>query len=207
MKSSRHISILTVALAMVVTGAFNSLWAQSPQTLFKGEVTHGVFGSPVVKIGEVAGSTGVWAGGRGGWIINMNDRHAVSLGLGGYGLVSEHRIRPNNTDDEQLAMNGYGGLDIEYTNQSYRVVHLTLSSLIGGGGLMGRNHHFDRTNDDRDRYFIFEPGLNVEVNITELVRVSAGASYKLISGINRFGFRDSDFSGFNGVLSLKFGRF
>lgn len=196
-----------IAAPVVVAGAFNSSWAQSPQTLIKGEVTHGVFGSPVVKTGEVAGSTGVWAGGRGGWIINMNDRHAVSLGLGGFGLVSEHRFRGADNEDEQLVMNGYGGFDLEYTYQSYRLVHFTLSSLIGGGGLMGRDHHFDTGNDNLDRYFIFEPGLNVEVNLTEFIRVSAGATYMLTSGVSRSGFQDSDFSGLNGVLALKFGRF
>ncbi len=204
----RHLkTVFIMAMAMVVTGVLNNSWSQSPQTLFDGEVTHGGFGSPVVKIGSVDGSTGIWAGGRGGWLINMDNRHSVSLGLGGYGLVSEHRYRPADINEDRLIMNGYGGFDLEYTYQPYRVVHFTITSLIGGGGLMGRDHHYSRTDDDMDRYFIFEPGLNIEVNLTEFVRVSAGATYMLTSGVSRSGFQDSDFSGLNGVLALKFGRF
>ena len=207
MKRFQLITILTVTVAFLVTGAFKVSQAQSPQTLFNGDVTHGGFGGPVVKIGDVAGSTGVWVGGRGGWIINLSDRHAISFGGGGYGLVTEHPVRPIDSDNEPIAMNGYGGFEIEYTNRSYRLVHLTVSSLIGGGGVMLRDHHYNNVNDDMDRYFVFEPGLNAELNITKFIRISAGASYRLTSGISRFGFRDSDFSGLNGVITLKFGRF
>ena len=207
MQRFQLITILAVSVAFLVTGALNGSYAQSPQTLLNGDVTHGGFGGPVVKIGDVAGSTGVWAGGRGGWIINMSDRHAISLGGGGYGLVTEHLVRPIYPNNEPIAMNGYGGFEIEYTNRSYRIVHFTVSSLIGGGGVMLRDHHYNNVYDDIDRYFVFEPGLNAELNVTKYIRISAGASYRLTSGISRFGFRDSDFSGLNGVFTFKFGRF
>ena len=157
MKQLHRITLLAVTVAFLVTGALKTLQAQSPQTLLDGDVTHGGFGGPVMKIGDVAGSTGIWVGGRGGWIINISDRHAISLGGGGYGLVTEHPARPVDPDDEPLAMNGYGGFEMEYTNRSYQIVHLTVTSLIGGGGVMLRDHHFNNVNDDMDRYFVFEP--------------------------------------------------
>ncbi|CAN5198742.1 hypothetical protein BH23BAC3_BH23BAC3_33970 [soil metagenome] len=178
--------------------------AQQTETLFSGDVSHGGFGGPIVKIGEVAGTTGVWVGGRGGWIINLDPDHAISLGAGGYGLVTDH---PIPADDDLFAMNGYGGFIIEYTNQSFRLVHFTASSLIGAGGLMLRDRDFEEVQDDVDSYFVFEPGVNAELNVTNFFRVSAGATYRITSGISRFGFDDSDFSGLNGVITLKFGKF
>lgn len=207
MKQVQLITILTVTVVFLLTGAFKISQAQPHHALLDGDVTHGGFGGPVVKIGDVAGSAGVWVGGRGGWIFNMSDRHAISLGGGGYGLVTEHLVRPVYPDNEPLAMNGYGGFEIEYTNRPYQLVHLTVSSLIGGGGVMLRDHHYNDVYDDMDRYFIFEPGLNAELNVTKFIRISVGASYRLTSGISRFGFRDSDFSGLNGVFTFKFGRF
>jgi hypothetical protein len=104
-------------------------------------------------------------------------------------------------------MNGYGGFEFEYTNRSYKLVHFTASSLIGGGGLMMRERHYDDVEDDVDSYFVFEPGINAELNVTSFFRISAGASYRMTSGISRFGFSDSDFSGMNGIITLKFGGF
>lgn len=178
--------------------------AQQAETLFSGNVNHGGFGGPAVKIGHVAGATGVWLGGRGGWIINLDPEHAISLGGGGYGLVTDHRV-PG--DDEHFALNGYGGFILEYTNKSYRIAHFTVTSLIGAGGLMIRDRDFEDVHDDMDSYFVFEPGLNAELNITHFFRISAGATYRITSGISRFGFSDSDFTGLNGVITLKFGKF
>lgn len=178
--------------------------AQQTETLFSGDVTHGGFGGPVVKLGSVADETAVWIGGRGGWIISFDRSNTISLGGGGYGLVTDHQ---SPIDPDLYALAGYGGFEVEYTNQSYRVAHFTISSLIGGGGLLLRERDFEEVEEDVDSFFVFEPAANVEVNVTHFFRISAGVSYRLTSGIGRFGFSDSDFSGFNGVITFKFGKF
>ena len=99
------------AVFLLVILFSGSAQAQTTETLFSDDVTHGGFGGPVVKIGEVAGSTGVWFGGRGGWIINLDHDHAISLGGAGYGLVTNHSTP---IDNDLFALNGYGGFDIEY---------------------------------------------------------------------------------------------
>jgi hypothetical protein len=205
MKKIYLISVAILSAAFLSLMLFSeSSQAQQTETLFSGDVTHGGYGGPVVKIGEVAGSTGVWLGGRGGWIINLDPDHAISLGGGGYGLVTEHRIP---TDNDLFALTGYGGFEIEYINQSYRLFHFTVSSLLGGGGLMLRDRNFEDVQDDVDSYFVFEPAVQAELNVTHFFRISAGASYRMTSGISRFGFSDSDFSGLNGIITLKFGKF
>jgi hypothetical protein len=174
------------------------------------DVSFGGFGGPVVKFSDVAGDLGVWVGGRGGGIINFDPNHAISLGGGGYALVTEHRVPDpefGEPDTDYFAMNFYGGFNIEYTNRSWQLAHFTISSLIGGGGLMMRDRDFDDVDRSVNRYFVFEPGAHLEVNFTHFFRVALGLNYRMTSGINRAGFTDDDFSGINGSITFKFGRF
>ena len=207
-KSLLFTEILFVAFLFSAAILNSTVYGQQAQTLFDGDVSHGGFGGPVVKIGDVAGSAGVWVGGRGGWIINLDQNHSISLGGGGYGLVTDHLAPVTQPDSENLyALNGYGGFEIEYTNNSVKLIHFTMSALIGGGGLMLRERDFEDVDEDVDSYFVFEPGLHAELNVTNFFRIAAGASYRYTSGISRFGFSDSDFSGLQGVITLKFGKF
>ncbi|MCC5914672.1 MAG: hypothetical protein JJU46_09885 [Balneolaceae bacterium] len=206
----RLAAIASMAAFFLSLVTFQSTEARQAETLFDGSITHGGFGGPVVKIGEVNGAAAAWVGGRGGWIINLNREHALSLGGGGYFLATEH-LAPApglvNSDEDYFALTGYGGFELEYTNRSYRLIHLTATTLIGGGTLMLRERNFDEVSDDIETYFVVEPGLHAELNVTSFFRIGAGATYRITSGINRFGFSDSDFSGLNGVITLKFGGF
>ena len=184
--------------------------AQKTQTLFSNDVSHGGFGGPVVKFSEVTEDVGVWVGARGGWIINFNDSNALSLGGGGYGLVTDHPVPDPNFGDpgtDYYALIGYGGFELEYTNLSYCLVHLTLSSLVGAGGLTARDQDYNEVDDDSNTFFVFEPGANLEINITSFFRLALGASYRMTNGIDRAGFTDDDFTQFNGTATLKFGGF
>lgn len=205
----KKLIVITFTLALLLAGAYQG-FAQQSQTLFNNDVSFGGFGGPVVKFSDVAGDLGVWVGGRGGGIIKLDQNHAFSLGGGGYALVTEHLVSDANYGDPNtdfFAMNFYGGFDMEYTNRSYQPAHFTISSLIGGGGLMIRDRDFDEVDHSPNRYFVFEPGAHMELNITHFFRVAAGLSYRMTSGISRAGFTDSDFSGINGSITFKFGKF
>lgn len=202
---------INFVVACLFLFGFNSLsFGQETQTLIDGEVSHGGFGGPVLKMGDIAGETGLWVGGRGGWIITIDEQNALSLGGGGYGLVTEHDLLDPNfgdTETDYRIMDGYGGFELEYTNRSHRLVHLSLSSLVGGGALMVRDADFDDVMDDHDPYFVLEPAANIELNVTDFMRAAAGVGYRYTSGINSAGFEDADFSGVTGTFALKFGKF
>jgi hypothetical protein len=72
---------------------------------------------------------------------------------------------------------------------------------------MMRDRDFDDVDRSVNRYFVFEPGAHLEVNFTHFFRVALGRNYRMTSGINRAGFTDDDFSGINGSITFKFGRF
>lgn len=208
MRANKALTILMILAGLTITQ--KPATAQQTETLFDGKATHGGFGGPVVKFSDVAGSAGVWVGGRGGWLINMNEQHTISLGGGGYGLVTNHPVlnpQIGDPDTNYYVLNGYGGFEFEYTNKSYKLVHFTVSSLLGGGGLMMRERDYENVEEDVDSYFVFEPGVHAELNVTNFFRISVGAAYRFTSGIGKFGFSDSDFSGLNGVITFKFGGF
>lgn len=204
--------LLTLILIISASyGLGNVIQAQETQTLFDGDVTHGGFGGPMIKFEDIRGDFGVWVGGRGGWIINLDDYHAISIGGGGFGLATNHRVPDDseldNDDYDYVATNGYGGFMLEYTNRSYQLLHLTATSLIGAGGFTVRDRNFADIDEEPNPYFVFEPGAHLELNVTSFFRVAAGVSYRLTSGIDKAGFSDSDFSGANATLTFKFGIF
>jgi hypothetical protein len=163
------------------------------ETLVSDEFESGGFGAPVVKFSSFADEFAVFAGGRGGWIIN----HTVVLGGGGYGLANAIDSDGSGVRDIEF---GYGGLEIEYINRSEKLVHFTIYVLIGGGGLSG-------TAVSEESVFVLVPAANVELNLTTYFRVVLGAGYRWVTGVESPGFSSGDFSAFEGVLTFKFGSF
>lgn len=164
------------------------------ETLLTDDFQSGGFGAPVVKFSQVADKFAVFAGGRGGWIIN----HTIVLGGGGYGLANDINLSgfPDGRDVEF----GYGGLELEYINSSDKLIHFTVYVLVGGGGLSGNLI-------EDESVFVAEPAVNGELNITRYFRFNVGAGYRWVTGVDSPGFSDSDFSAFYGQVTAKFGSF
>ncbi len=165
------------------------------RTLLADGFESGGFGGPVVKFSEVANEFAVFAGGRGGWIIN----HTLVIGAGGYGLANDISLDglPFTGRDVEF---GYGGLEVEYISRSDALYHFTLYLLVGGGGLT--------TNvTDGEAVFVLEPAANLELNVTTYFRLNVGASYRLVAGVDAPDIDAGDLSAPNGVLTFKFGAF
>lgn len=192
--------------------------AQEHETLFASPVEHGGYGAVVSKITPIRGEMAYMVGGYGGWLIN----HTLMLGVGGYGLLTNVRATAQAEQayspyDEPLYVEfGYGGLMIEYTLAPHKLVHVNAQVLIGAGGVNYREDWHDNWLDDNHgrRYgrtealFVAEPAVNVELNLTEWMRLSAGASYRFVNGVEGLiGLENNDLSGPSGQLALKFGAF
>lgn len=201
---------VAIALTLILILAA-PVMAQKEETLLGEKIEHGGFGGPVIKFTEMKDKFAVLVGGRGGWIIN----HAFSIGGAGFGLVNqdidEREISPDTTVFMTM---GYGGLELEYTANSSKLVHMTVSSLIGVGGIDyvikdRLDGGSDQTYDvfDGDFFFVFEPAINGEVNMVSFFRINAGVSYRYINGIETEGIGDSDLAGLAAQITLKFGKF
>lgn len=176
------------------------------KTLLGSRIEHGGFGGPVVKFTQVNDQFGVLVGGRGGWIIN----HGLVLGLGGYGLANEVKGVETFLGYEQNLNFGYGGFEMEYIINSDDLMHMTIYTLIGAGGVNYRlDNDFADVNWDAtaDAFFVFEPAVNLELNLTTFFRLDLGVGYRFISGVEDYNLNEEALSGVSGILTLKFGSF
>lgn len=189
-------------------------FAQEETLVGNGEIVHGGFGGPVIKYTQIKGEPAILIGGRGGWIIN----HSFVIGGGGYGLVTD--IEANNfltfapLEPKPYLNFGYGGVEFEYIIQSDNLIHFSVYTLIGAGGISYRSsvwdngdNYWDNWNSSSDAFFVFEPETNVELNVLKFFRINAGVSYRLISGVNFDNLDNNELDGISAALTLKFGSF
>lgn len=170
--------------------------------LISGEIENGGFGGPCVKMNTFDGDLGVMAGGRGGWVLN----HSLVIGGGGYGQVTEHDYLYSG-DTYNLEV-GYGGLEMEYMFNSNKLIHFSLYSLIGGGEVMlSLDQTYMNNHGNSDRFFAFEPACFAILNVTEWLKISAGISYLMVTGIDELGLTNNDIGGVHGMISFRFGSF
>lgn len=181
------------------------VFSQQQTLLGEEEMSYGGYGGPSVKIKNIKSDAGVLLGGKGAWVIN----HKFGIGLGGYGVVTKLKTDYEINDKRRVTEFGYGGVLLEYTCNSFELVHLKFGVLTGGGALSVNDGNFfdDSDYDENEAFFALEPEINVEVNITTFARISAGISYLYISNLDRFGFTENDFDGFSGNITVTFGQF
>lgn len=196
---------ISMLLIMVL---FASASAQQKTLINSDNYSLGGYFSPVVKFTSVHDDLGVFVGGRGGIILN----HSFAIGFGGYGLASYVDALNRGPLGERHMEMGYGGLDIEYIINPHELIHFSVSTLIGGGGVLfnDRNRSSDYWDDhDRnvDAFFIVEPTVNVDLNVTSFLKTSLGASYRLVSGLNSDVSTSSELSGASVMLSFRVGKF
>jgi hypothetical protein len=179
--------------------------AAQEQTLFDGSVQSGGFGAPAVKVTRINDQAGLMIGGSGAWIIN----HSLMLGGAGYGLASDVNTKGFGPDTALLDV-GYGGGLIGYEIAPNDLVHIGVQALVGAGAVdYRRDRGTDRFNsyDNYDGFFVVEPGITGELNVTKNIRVNVEASWRFINGIELPGVTDAGLSGPSGTLSVKFGAF
>ncbi len=174
------------------------------KTLISGDIESGGYGGPVLQVTQINKQTAVLVGGVGGWIIN----HTIVLGGGGYGLVTDVTAKyPDPFYGSQYLTVGYGGLYLEYIASSDEVIHLSVGALIGAGNVGYKNQEMFSMNRSMDNFFVLEPNIQINLNVTQFFRISAGANYRWVTGVRNDITSDADLSGPSGMLILRFGMF
>jgi hypothetical protein len=191
--------ILCSALALIAL----PIVAQE-KTLISGDIESGGYGGPVLQVTQINKQSAVLAGGVGGWIIN----HTIVLGGGGYGLVTDVTAKyPDPFYGSQYLTVGYGGLYLEYIASSDEVIHLTVGALVGAGSVGYKNQDMFNMNRSIDQFFVLEPNIQLNLNVTQFFRISAGANYRWVTGVQNNITSNADLSGPSGMLMLRFGMF
>ena len=174
------------------------------ETLISGQIESGGYGGPLVQIGQIHGGTGLFVGGQGGWIIN----HRFVIGGKGYGLVNIVNI--GNAQNLKLEF-GCGGALLEYIISPNKLIHFSIQSMIGAGGVRYAVKDYTKDHDEvnytADAFFILEPGINLILNVTKIFRIGAGATFRYINGVKYESMTNSDLNGLSAHILLKFGEF
>lgn len=140
--------------------------------------------------------------------------HRFSLGVAGYGWTNAQPGPNDSLGREQRFETGYGGATLHYSLFFADFpAYLTFGALIGGGGVVltpDRSDDFDdldSNDDDADVFALVQPDLTLNVNVTRWMRVGLTAGYRLTSGVDQYGFDESDVNGVVLGGQVQIGRF
>lgn len=158
-----------------------------------------VFGAPVMKIGKINNETAVFVGGKAGIKIS----NGFSVGLAGYGLASKLIVK-NENHFNNVSIN-YGGLFAEYSPFSSQLIHLGAESLIGVGSINISKNSFVKENSET--FFLFEPAINLRLNVHKTFKLNIGTSYRITSGEKVPGIGAGEIDGLNFQFSALIGIF
>jgi hypothetical protein len=168
------------------------------------------FTCPSLIYTQINNTPSIGLGMSAGWIFN----HSFSLGLGGNLFFSN--IQANPPDTENYGMS-YFGVMAQYSFSSKDSIHVNLSTLIGGG-LIGpwqtcdcccNGYSSSRfiTAENADGLYVVEPGIDLLMGVSRIIRIGAGMRYRFVSDVDRYGFSNSDLSGFSLSLIFQVGLF
>jgi hypothetical protein len=145
---------------------------------------YGAFGVAYSMIDDV---DAIVISGRGAWIVN----HTLALGIAGGGFLNDYRYSTLYQEDVNLT-GGYGGLLIEPIIFPKSPVHLSVPIVAGVGGIAFTRAAYkndpweyeDYWVEDTDAFLVFEPGVEIELNLLRFFRLAFGVSYRMTSKIN-----------------------
>ncbi|MBN1561728.1 hypothetical protein JW998_15860 [candidate division KSB1 bacterium] len=198
-------STQSVVAATNDSGKARQSSAAPSSTLLKEPVHHGIYGAAVMKFSPVGpeGVNSLLIGGELYWVLNK--KYLLGLGLNGLSTVVK---APAVFPVEGLVLvTNYGGLVLGYVHNSHKLIHLEAHCLGGIGQAFYRDQEYNATYNQNDAYLIFEPALNVVLNVTSAFRIGAGLSYRAARRVNLIGLDNKDLSGLTLNLSFRVGRF
>ena len=174
-----------------------SLAAQEQETLIKDLRSVGIFGGPMLEIGQINGEWGADIGGGGALMMNQ-------FFFGGYGLGTDY---PEVSIDDELynLRLRHGGFWLGYTSDPARLVHFYGSARLGRGKAQIRG---EGPAVASDRIYVVTPEVGIEVNLTRFMRLVLTGGYRVTTGVDKLpGFDNATFSSPLGALTLRFGGF
>ncbi len=149
-------------------------------------------------------------GGRAAWIIN----HSLALGFAGSGFMNDFQYDAVYDEDINLT-GGYGGLLIEPIIFPKAPVHLSFPIIGGVGGIAytRTSHTYNNWDypgswiEDTETFLVFEPGVEMELNIVKFFRLAFGVSYRFTTDLQLLNIPPQALEGFTTGITFKFGKF
>lgn len=190
------------------------------------KVANGGYGGISFGWTQVDGKNAAIFSGRAAWIAN----HHFALGLAGSGFVTDFYNGESYNPEDFFLAGGYGGIHFEPIIAPMSPVHVSFPILLGMGGVTAappgnwdeydNPQYYDSYYYDSDFFFVFQPGVEAEFNITKFFRIAVGGSYRFTDNINlQYRYLDKNnieqqitvdkgaLNSFNANITLKFGWF
>jgi hypothetical protein len=192
-----------VAILMFPSTAVFAQEQDTIQTLFRSTVKVSEIWTPEVKINSIQGDIGTLIGFYGGALINRS----FLLGISGGVNLGHPRVNY-----------GYFGGIVQFIYKPETLLHFSGQLLLAYGstkdyenpksGLLDNFWNISGTH-----FFVMEPGINLEMNLSNRLTLVAGVSYRYVSGLNENSenvsithVTNKDLSGLNFNIGLKFGK-
>jgi hypothetical protein len=200
-KYSSRLACAVMFSLMLVSASVSAQESRPGRTLFGPDVTYAEVWSPEVKLNSIQGKTGTLIGMYGGALIN----NRVLLGFAG-GVNLGH----------PTVNYGYFGGIAQVIAYPGKMVHVSGQLVVAYGTTKDYENPKSGLLDNfwnisGERFVMNEPGVNVEVNLSERVTMVTGVSYRFVSGIDANNeyvdithVTSQDMSGINFNIGLKF---
>jgi len=178
-----------------------SMYAQEDeiQTIFGSGTRISGFGGPFMDFTSINTGSNEFAhmmGGGGGVLLG-------NFFFGGYGEGLTNYI---DIERGGPRMNfGHGGFWTGYSFFAHKAVHPCISTQIGWGSITQVDN--DNNYYEPDNVFVVNPTIELEMNFLRFFRLSIGANYRLVKGVNTLNLTDKDLSSPGVFLAFKFGWF
>ncbi|MCK5867053.1 MAG: hypothetical protein KAG14_01510 [Mycoplasmataceae bacterium] len=182
----------TLVLSVMFTFMVNISFAQEKEnksefkTILGDDIEHGGYGAFYLGYTGIGEYNSFTAGGKGAWLIN----HKIGIGIAGSGFITEPIPSIYNKEKDAFISGGYGGFLIEPIFYGNNPVHFSIPIIIGGGGIayvregyLEEDYGYNSL-DIYDAFFVFEPGIEIEMNMTSFFRIALGLSYRFTSDID-----------------------
>jgi len=165
----------------------------------------GWFVAPTFATTSFGGKISASPGMRGGIYLDRQ----FAIGMTGSAILNDDTTLKEN---EVRNVGGYGGLLLQYVLRSTDVVHASVESTVGAGRWCTEVRDTDDDDGGKEgcvgrNFFVFEPAVNVEVNVAKHVRLTAGGGYRFAVAGNGAGPSSGQMDGFVGRAGVLFGSF
>ena len=179
---------ILLLIALMIASVITFAQDDQMQTVFGSgddKIDHGGYGAFTMGYTQIDDKDALLMGGRAGWLID----HHFTIGLAGYGFFNDINETSNYDMSRYTLAGGYGGLFLEPIIAPNFPVHVAIPILIGAGGASAFNDDYWNSYEstyyyDGAAFFVFEPGLEVELNLVKFFRIGLGASYRYTSNLD-----------------------
>lgn len=171
-------------------------------------VVNGVYLGLNFAYGEMGGESTYLGGVTIAYVANKK----FEVGFTGVGFYSEQNSKGLLTNNDVFG--GYGGFHLEPIFFGASKWGLSIPLLIGGGAIAYANKDLDDIIDygngeiqEWEPFFVFEPGLSVQYNISRYLQFEMGLKYRLSSEFELYPGGLQNINGFSAGLGIKVGIF